>query len=158
MTLADLADRTMVPLRQLRYTLDHGLLPGAQSASRGRGSYRSFTEFEAFGIACSALMLVAGLRQGVVRDCLTLLSRYPTKRARRITEVPLYQAFHASDGAYLEVGDGVNIRLSGSSPFPRLQFDTGWRQIATGARVTDAYEPLVIISLNVGALRSRVTG
>jgi hypothetical protein len=158
MTLADLANRTMLPLRQLRYALDHGLLRGGQRASRGRGSPRSLTEFEAFVIACAAQLLQAGLRQGVVRDCVALLGRYADKKARRVSDVPLYQAFQSGTPARLEVGDGANVRLFGSGPLPREKFDTGWRQIATGARIAGAYEPLVVLGVNVGALRRMVTG
>lgn len=91
-----------------------------------------------------------------MRDCVGLLSRYADKNARRVGDIPLYQAFQAGTRARLEVGDAANVRLSGS--LPRQKFDTGWRQIAPGARIEGAYEPLVVLSVNVGALRRMVTG
>src|SRR4051794_27578092 len=140
MTLAELADRTALLPRQLRYVLDHGLLPVGKIERRGRGSPRTFTEFEAFGIACAALMLEAGLRQSVVRDCVGLLCRYAGE-TRRVTDVPLFKAFQPHKLARLEVGDGVNVRLHGSGPLSHQRFDTGWQQIATGAQLAGDYEP-----------------
>jgi len=156
MTLAELASRTALSPRQLRYVLDHGLLPAGRIESRGRGAARSFTNFEAFGIACAALMLQAGLRQAVVRDCLALLCRYRKQGRKEAKDVPLYFAFRANSAARLEVGDGVNVRLSGAGQSSREKFDTGWRQIATGAELGDGYDPVIAIGINLGLLSRRV--
>ena len=53
MDLQTLANRTGVPLRKLRYVLDHRLLPGMRikHAFEFVGQPRSFAEHEGFGIA-----------------------------------------------------------------------------------------------------------
>jgi hypothetical protein len=157
MTLAELANRTALSLRQLRYVLDHGLVPAGRIESRGRGAARTFTDFEAFGIACAAVMLQAGLRQAIVRDCIALLCRIQDEKQRKATDVPLFRAFQATKAAKLEVGDGVNVRLSGAGTLAPQDFDTGWRQVATGAELGDGYNPLIVISINLGLL-SRLVG
>jgi hypothetical protein len=157
MTLADLAKRTSLSTRQLRYVLDHALLPAGRIESRGRGAVRVFTDFEAFAIACAAVMLQAGLRQVVVRDCIALLCRYEDNGLREINKVPLYRAFEPKRTATLEVGDGVNVRVLVSGSLPDHKFDTTWRQIATGAVLGDGYSPLIVISINLGLL-SRLMG
>jgi hypothetical protein len=152
MTLAELANRAALPPRQLRYVLDHGLLPAGRIESRGRGAARTFTDFEAFGIACAAVMLHAGLRQAIVRDCIALLCRFQDGRPRKTADIPLFRAFQATKAAKLEVGDGVNVRLSGTGTLAQQHFDTGWRQVATGVELVDGYEPLIVISINLDLL------
>src|SRR3954451_4631062 len=140
--LAEIAGRSGIAARKLRYVLDHALLPGGQLASRGRGAVRSFTPFEAFGLATAALMLEAGLKRALVRDCLAVLCRAP---GRDGGDVPLYRAFAADRSARLEVGDWEFVRLSGSGRSPGKSFDTGWLPLAEGAVPAGAYTPLVMV-------------
>ena len=156
MTLAELENCTSLSLRQLRYVLDHGLLPVGRVKHSGRGAARTFTDFEAFGIACAATMLQAGLRQSVVRDTIALLSQYQDKTRRNVDNVPLYQAYQANQTAKLEIGDGVNVRLSGTGTLPVQKFDTYWRQITTGAQLGNDYDPLILLSVNLGLLAHRM--
>ncbi len=151
--LAQIADRSGIPLRKLRYVLDQGLLPAGKVASRGRGAPRSFTSFEAFGLVTAALMLRAGLKRTLVRDCLAVLCRAP---GRDIDEVPLYRAFAADLSARLEVGDWQRVRLSGSGRLPRMTFDTGWLPLPGSPAPAGANAPLVTLVLDVGQIR-RVT-
>jgi hypothetical protein len=150
--LSLIADRSGIAVRKLRYVLDHGLLPGGKVASRGRGAARSFTPFEAFGIATAALMLEAGLKRATVRDCLAALCRDP---GRKVDEIPFYRAFAADRTALLEVGDWRHVRLSGTGRSPRSTFDTGWLPLAGGA-AAESYAPLVTVALDVGQIRRKV--
>src|SRR5690349_15868614 len=125
--LAEIAERSGMGRRKLRYVLDHALLPGGKLASQGRGAARGFTPFEAFGIATAALMLEAGLKRALVRDCLARLCRTSDRRA---VDAPLYRAFAADRAALLEVGDGQQVRLSGTGRLPGTTFDTGWQPLA----------------------------
>src|SRR5215213_598210 len=45
MDVAELAARTDVPVRRLRYAIDHRVLPGMRHAAPGHGVPRTFTEF-----------------------------------------------------------------------------------------------------------------
>src|SRR5688572_27302076 len=99
LSLDEIADRAGLPTRKLRYVLDHGLLPGAAAASRGRGAARRFTGFEAFGIVLAAVMLEAGLKRALVRDGLAALC---AGAGRRPETIPLYRAYAADGAARLE--------------------------------------------------------
>src|SRR3954452_8719780 len=111
MEIAELATRTGLPTRRLRYVVDHPVLPGMNEWGEGRGIPRSFTTFEAFGIALAALLLESGLTRGLVTSCLfEAAGRF--KRTPTINQIPLYQAFLARS-SWLEVGDGSYLRLHG---------------------------------------------
>ena len=99
-------------------------------------------------------MLEAGLRRALVRDCFSLLCQR-RRTTSKPEELPLFRAFQASEIAKLEVGDWINVRLVvGDSP-PSDSLGTGWRQIGTGAKV-ESYEPMILVSVNVGALRRQL--
>lgn len=119
----------------------------------GRGVARTYTPFEAFGIACAAAMIGAGLRRRTVMNCFDLIGS-PTKAgSRNLDDNPLHQAFEKRDVAILEIGDQINVRIQGSEDFRKRELDFGWRQIETGAKLTN-YEPTVVVGINVAKLRT----
>jgi hypothetical protein len=131
--------------------LDHGLLPGGKIASRGRGSARRFTAFEAFGIALATLMLEAGLRRALVRECMSAVS---PAVGRDLDRNPLYRAFTSRGAARLDVGDWLYVRMvvDGSPLKPPL--DTAWLPLA-GSGPAGSYTPLVCLGLDVAQVRGR---
>ena len=152
MTIYEISTRLGISTRRLRYVLEHDVLPSWRSASEGRGNERSFEGFEAFGIACAAWMLQGGLRCATVKQLFAAVC--PSGGIMK--KNPLFQAFIARGDSTFEIGDGVNVRLS-SATRPRAgNSDTGWRQIATGAELSDNYEPDIRIQINVGKLRSKL--
>ena len=151
--LAEIAGFHGLAPRKLRYVLDHGLLPGGEVASRGRGAARRFTGFEAFGLATAALMLEAGLRRALVRDCLAALCPIDAGDVRRM---PLYRAYEARGAARLEVGDWAYARLVIAGVGPRPAIDTGWLPLAGATPAAEAYSPLVTMALDVAQVRGRV--
>lgn len=155
MDLAEISERTRLPLRRLRYVLDHGVLPGPRGKGQGRGTPRDVSEFEAFGLATAALMMEAGLRRSLVARCMYLLSG-SDMRSRSYVDRPLYWAFDRGHVAELQIGDGLNVRLSGHGEAGRQRFDTGWVEVATLARLEATYDPLASIRLDVGQLRQRL--
>jgi hypothetical protein len=71
----------------------------------------------------------------------------------------LLQAINSDKAALLEVGDGVNVRLStkGSQDISVIPVrDTGWRQVATGAKLSKEYEPLIKVSIDAKRLRDQL--
>jgi hypothetical protein len=151
--LADIQDATGITVQRLRYVLDQGLLPGGSGPSwrRGRGSPRVFTAFSAFGVACAALLLRAGLRLSVIKHCMEIVCSYSGER-REVTEIPLYQAFQQRSTAHLEVGDGNFIRLQGSEDYMRRPLSFGWIDISKRDQA-EMYEPLVTVRIDVARLR-----
>ena len=153
LNLKDIHASTGIAMQRLRYVLDQGLLPGANAPSwrRGRGSPRVFTAFEAFGIACAALLLKAGLRRRAVKECISITCAFQKGR-RDLSKVPLYRAFEERSAAYLEVGDGDFVRLVGSEDHLRHRLLFGWVSISTGTSA-EGYEPLVTIRVDIARLR-----
>jgi hypothetical protein len=48
--------------------------------------------------------------------------------------------------------DGLNVRIQCKA------FDTGWRQPQTLARLSDDYQPVAIVELNLTHLRNQLKG
>jgi hypothetical protein len=148
--LAEIAQTSGVPVRKLRYVLDHCLLPGARDASQGRGTARSFTPFESFAVLVAALMLEAGLRRSLVRECLAVLGRDPS---RGLDNLPLYRAFAHGEPARLEVGDWKFVRLVVAKHMLWPALDTGWLALTEDQPPDEFYRPLVSLVLDVGRIR-----
>ncbi len=148
--LAEIAHTSGVAVRKLRYVLDHQILSGSQDASQGRGTARSFTPFEAFALVTAALMLRAGLRRALVRDCLAALTR---GSSRNIDQIPFYKAFAHGEPARLEVGDWKYVRLTVAEHPLWPAADTGWLALDKGPPPGDSYSPLVCLVLDVGQIR-----
>jgi hypothetical protein len=141
-----------LPIRRVRYVLEHRVLPGAEKASRGHRVARTFTGFEAFGIACATTLLEAGLRRPVVSGLIRALVKAP--RGASALTIPFYKAYASRGPLKLEVADAANYRLIGPSLTDTLQ--ARWLQIATGSPLDNAYHPLVVLSVDVGHLRDAI--
>lgn len=150
MNIAEISSRTGLPTRRLRYVLEHNVLPGGNVKSRGRGAVRSFTRDEAFGLSVATTMLEAGLRRPIVRACIEVFSyRFPATTP--LLDIPLQKAFHGTGEVWLDVADGVNLRLHGAKGL-----DTGWVQANTGAKLATGYDPVVLLRIKVSAIRDQV--
>lgn len=158
MTLTQIVDRTGISMRRVRYVLDHAILPGTTRTSRGRGTPRSFTDLEAFAIACAALMLEAGLRKSVVKSCLQALCRAHSPGKPPRTGILLNRALHVGKDVKLSVADGVNFCLEGKQKLSGSDLQTGWLQMATAAPLARSYVPMVRITLDVGRIRTNLFG
>ena len=154
MTIYEIGVRTGMSPRQLRYVLEHDVFAGGKAASEGRGNERSFTEFEAFGIACAALMFLGGLRRATVKRSIAVIC--PPGRDMR--KNPLFRALSATDETILEIGDNVNVRMYNASSRRSENFDTGWCQITTGAELKVDYQPDIKVQIDVGKLRAKRKG
>lgn len=68
--LATIADRMDLPIRTLRYVIDHRLVVGLRVEYAGRGNARWLSLFDATVLACAAALLEAGCHQSRVRQML----------------------------------------------------------------------------------------
>lgn len=158
-TLQQIAEAAGLPPERVRYVIDQRILPGDRKSGEmarrrpGRGVARIYTPFTAFGIACAAAMIGAGLRRRTVIRCFELLCSSTKPGSRRLDDIPLYQAFKKRDVAMIEVGDHINIRVHGSPDYVKRKLDLGWRQIATGAEL-NGYVPTVVVGINAAKLRA----
>jgi len=65
--LGTIAIRTGIPIRTLRYTLDHDIVAGLRIAQSGRGNARQMSLFDALALSLAASMLHEGV--SMVRVC-----------------------------------------------------------------------------------------
>lgn len=80
MDLAEIVKATEIPLRTLRYVIDHQLVEGLRVERAGRGSARYLSLFDATVLACTAALLEAGVSASVVKE---MINRY--RGAKRST-------------------------------------------------------------------------
>jgi hypothetical protein len=155
--LARIAETSGLPPRKLRYVLDHGLLPGGRVVSRGRGAARSLEPLSAFAVVIAAVMLEAGLKRALVRDCMAGICQ---PSGRDPSSMPLARALYARGPARLEVGDWRYVRLVAQRiPGRRVasaDTDTGWLPLAGHAPPAPGFTPLMSIGLDLGQLRGKV--
>jgi hypothetical protein len=155
MDLQQLHQRTGVPLRRLRYCLDHALVPDLyiQGTPDEAGRPRKFAPDVGFGIVCAAELLKLGLAHERIRGFLKgllgieLCGKGGTKPA-------LAAVLEQSYAAEALLGDGLNVRIV----VEELEYDSGWVVPGNPAKPDRSYRPLSIISLNIGQIRDRVFG
>jgi len=152
MDLQTIARRTQLPVRKIRYVLDHRLLPGLRVAGQpdAVGRARHVTDLEGFSIACAAVLLEAGVRKQAVEQLIDGLAAYPVREiAGRRRPVTAIEAAFLSPTAQAEalLGDGTNYR------FRVGKTDTGWIQPKTFARLAADYQPRAVIRLDLARLR-----
>ena len=145
MDLISIARATGLPLRRLRYVLDHRVLPGAEKSSRGHRVTRSFTGFEAFGIACAAALLHAGVRRPLVQRCMRELVKPVDRRTAR--HGLLTTLYRPENDWMLELAEGEYLRVVG-----RSMRNPKWRPIRAHARPLTR-DPLIVMRLDASAIR-----
>lgn len=152
MDLQTIAFLTGLPVRKIRYVLDHRLLPGLQVTGQPDlvGRARILTELEGFSVACAAILLELGMKKDAVVDFMAGLSRFPLeKRLRgRRTVNAIQKAFELRDtSAEALLADGTYLR------FKLGDKDTGWIQSTTCDPPFGGYQPRVVISIDLARLR-----
>jgi hypothetical protein len=150
--LQTIAVLTRLPVRKIRYVLDHRLLPGLRVEGQPDlvGRARILTDLEAFAVACAAILLESGARKEAVVTLTTGLSEFPTGHSRRDKwpAFAIQKAFQSKVApAEAMLGDGTNLR------FKLGDRDSGWLQPSTFAPLAEAYRPRVVISLDLTRLR-----
>jgi hypothetical protein len=157
MDRADLAARTGVPARKLRYVVDHRVLPGLRSTPAGHGVRRTFTDFEGFAIALAAKLLDAGLTRKLVAAVFDAACR-PIGSTRMSADVPLYRAYAVQTGS-LEIGDGRHLRLRAPKrPGIGDALDTSWHPLGSSGRIGEDYDPVVCLTVELGGLARAIRG
>lgn len=160
MELQELAGRTGLPVRKLRYVLDHDLVPGLKYklASEEVGRPRQFSTDAAFGIACVGALLGGGMQRAAAASFMSAMLdfRYRLKKGDIWQGSQILSRFlsHGTEGR-ARVGDGVHLELDLKISEERLH--TGWREPRTGAALAEDYAPRVVVELDLGRLRHEIT-
>ncbi len=153
MDIRELAARSGIEQRTIRYIVDHGTIPGVGKDNGRRGGPRVLSERNAVAVAVAALLLHAGLKrrfvEGFVRGLL--------KRANDANTAPIEVEWLVG-----EVGSATAVMLLeiGDRRFLRILDDTeaasmGWRDLLTGSTVA-TFAPLVVVRIDVVELRRRI--
>ncbi|WP_020475871.1 hypothetical protein [Zavarzinella formosa] len=155
MDMAELAKRTGLPVRKLRYISDHRVLPGLRGIQAGHGVARTFTNLEGFAIALAARLLDSGLSRKLVTSALAAACR--PGGPPETTPVPhLSRVFHMSAGR-LEIGDAKYARVH--APRDRSiggVFDTRWMSLSSVLATRDDYTPTVLVAVELDELARAV--
>lgn len=152
MLLQTVARLTRLPIRKVRYVLDHRLLPGVRVAGQPDlvGLARTLTDLEGFSVACAAVLLESGVRKETVVEFMTVLAEFPMGKSSRGKRpiVAIQRAFGSTVApAEAMLGDGTNLRFRVGPE------DTGWIQPGTYAPLAAGYQPRVVISIDLARLR-----
>ncbi len=156
MDLQELHERSGVSKRKLRYCLDHKLVPGLniEIASDETGRPRKFHESVGFGLVCAARLQELGLPHDTIRHFIGALAQMEgpeTRRKKRAMLEILDNPFPAI--GYL--GDGVNVMLSIDG---YRHWESGWFARGNPAKLSQDYEPIVTVALDLGQIRAQVFG
>jgi len=149
-----LSQRTGIPVRRLRYCLDHDLVPGLniEISANEVGRPRRFHEDVGFGIACAATLVEAGFGRNTVREFLKGLLNIHLESPSGRGELALVAVLKKRVDARVEFGDGVNVRLI----CPELGQDGPWRCPGNPAPLDPSYCPTTYIGLDLGRIRDTV--
>lgn len=146
MDIAQLAQRLTLTTRQVRYVLDHRLVPGLEHARSGRGISRQFSAPEVFRIGFAALLRAAGFRQHVVRQYLQHLEQQPDTSALTacassspMTKVPMALPSAEGDGTWMNSNEQGVINTPGGN-----------------GREAAFHQPVVQTHVDLAALRRRL--
>jgi len=93
-----------------------------------------------------------------VTQCLELLCTHKLGSRSHRAHPVFYDAWENADAGFLEVGDGVNVRISAEAEVGGRNVDSGWMQVSTGANLTDDYAATIRVSIDIGRLRQYLSG
>lgn len=152
MDIAEIATKSAIETRRLRYALEHSVVAFGNRVSRGRGMRRQFSDPESFILALAALMLDSGIRRHVVEFVVKDFSTFVMQEKGSL-DFP--QTGSAARQMYFEIADGVNYRTRDGS----VAGSQGtWTQTKTKAELANTYRPMVVITLDVAELHRRLFG
>ena len=149
MDLAELAQRSKLDRRKLRYVLDHKLVPELhiEIKDEAHGRPRHFAADVGFGIVCAARLQEAGLFHDTIRGFLTALLEL--KFDRKDPQPAFAYVLQRNLSAYADWGDDTFARLRVGS------WDSGWRRAGSGKPENDV-DPMLVFTLNIGRIRDQV--
>jgi hypothetical protein len=161
MDLHDLAARTNLPLRKLRYVIDHGLVPrlNLKLATSEVGRPRQLAQDAAFGVAWVAILLEGGMQRTTAKDFVAAILnlRINLKGGNFYRGHELLARFMGEGGTGRALlADGVHVRLR--LTIHNQQHDTGWCERQTGAALAAAYSPRLIVESDLTRLRDEIFG
>ena len=147
MRLAEIHERTHLPLTRLRYVLDNKVVSGLQHASEGRGTARDFSLGESMLIAMAAALFESGVDAPFVRLFISRIVR--DKSVENITVLP-----SEDEVQIVQVAEQVYARLLTDLHPPGSSVP--WGDTRTKALLDLSYQPVAYMSVDMAELRRRM--
>jgi hypothetical protein len=161
MDVAEIARRTALPVRAVRYVLDHQVLSGLNRRRRldRAGRPRDFAALDV--VAAAAALFFGGVRRQLITDIFTSLSAIPWRFAvgnpagsdeaggggRSVLEILCLAEGGGGGATVLSVGDGAAIRINTDA------LQSCWFDPKTCGRFDVSYRPKAEVSVDFGLLR-----
>lgn len=152
MDLRELSRRVHVPVRRLRYVLDHELVPNRHwfVADSEAGTPRKFDAITAVFIACAAFLLDVGYRRESIREFMKAVGQlYP--EGRNPLRLPiLANAMVSNADATIAIGDATHVRCTVGNQ------NSGWYRIGNKPTADKSYVPKVVIQVDLSQIRDLI--
>lgn len=145
MDLQTIAKKIRLPIRLVRYVVDHDVLPGGPVPRllTAKGQPRSLSDVEAFAVAIAAVLLNAGIRRSTVKKYLLILSGLQITLIKGIGDHVLTAVFATRFQAIAQFAEGKAVRVI------HHEKDSGWQPPFK----SNSGEPRIMIELDIAALR-----
>jgi len=147
MDLQTIANKTRLPIRLVRYVVDHDVLPGGPVPRlfTVKGQPRSLDEVEAFAVAIAATLLQAGVRRATVKSYLLILCGLKVPLIKGLGDHVLTAVYATKYPALARFAEekAVSVILNGK--------DTEWHPLKSICA-----EPRILIKLDLAALRNEL--
>lgn len=156
MDLRDIAERTHLPDRILRYVLDQEIVPPSNVAIRGHesGKPRYFDAQKGVEIACAGHLLEAGVKRAAAATIIESMGLIEWKIGRR-RSIVWHDLLDGEAPVQLLLGDSRFVRLAAGPP---ENWDSGWLDTATANSTDKAPFLKVIIQVDLGQIRDSLRG
>ena len=159
--ICDIADRSGIPIRTIRYVVDARRVLMMDDKGRvGRGVPRRFDDFVAIPLVIAAHLVESGFKNRTASEVINCLAKakwlkLPKPDVLGLRLRPPIDAVCSIPGpALLEIGDRRIVRLTLTPKYPGdVPVTTGWVLIELGARVEDEFRPTVCATVDVGKIR-----
>ena len=153
MDLKALAKTTKLPLRKLRYVVDHEIIPATHECIDGMGGQsRQFGDDNAFLIAVAGSLLEYGCRRDLVSDLMLAIARQSRKGFGKSLEKPRTQKKDAKVFGTVQIANGQYIRFSTTDP----PWTSGWMR-RNSNRMVDLDKPaMVVIEIDLNEIAALV--
>lgn len=168
MDFRELAERTGLGVRQLRYIVDYQVLApryyGKEDrAKTGHGVPREFSKFVSFSIALAAVLREAGLTRERVRSALDILFAWASPRAIAGAHAMLdaFVVFRSADALNIEIRDGVDLRVEAKAPRTKnarrkVPASSAWTNLDSGKVIQRKGTAMFVSRISLAELSRRV--
>lgn len=157
-SLIELAERIDVPLRRIRYVVDHEIAGSVES--EGPRRTRTCHIVDAFAIGVAAWLMDGGARRDSVELFVkTMTRRLPIPGIESGQAQTSQMAVLSQDPAtwYLDIGDNESVRFGrGTGNAPGQIKDGPWISLNSRKERPTDYRPRVLIRADLNALRRRL--